>query len=67
MERETNEVAPIHFMASIADSTSAVKFSGAPDEGGRLTLEIPGTDVGVITRLLDARGKALRVTIEVDE
>ena len=55
---------PITFLASIADTSSSIKFGR--DEG-RLLLDVPGTDIAGLVKLLLIRDKLLRITIEVED
>ena len=57
---------PITFAATIRPIQSALSISGNED-GARLTLDIPETELPAIARLLLMRGKVLRVTVEVKE
>lgn len=54
---------PITFAATIRPIQSALSISGNED-GARLTLDIPETELPAIARLLLMRGKVLRVTVE---
>jgi len=56
---------PITFVAAIADSVSAIRIEGEKDSGGRVVLEVPGTDLGPLIRLATLRGRVLQVTIQV--
>lgn len=56
----------LQFHACIPEIGSAIKASGKADEAGRVTLELPGTDVAALAKLLLYRGKLLKVTVEVD-
>ena len=51
----------IVFNASVADTASSIKFGR--DEG-RLLLDVPGTDIDGLVKLLLIRDKLLQVTIE---
>lgn len=48
--------------AYIPPLQSAIRTGG---EGGRVTFEIPESDIGEFAKLLAMRGKKLRVTVEV--
>jgi len=56
---------PITFVAAVANTPSAIRVEGEPDAGGRLLLEIPGSDIAQLLRLTTLRGKVLRITAEV--
>lgn len=56
---------PLIFLASIAPLQSAITI--ASDGGARVKLDLPETELSNIKRLLDLRGKVLRVTIQVTE
>ena len=56
---------PIAFEASLPAIQTAIKIAG--DGGARVQLDIPETELPAIARLLLARGRVLRVTIEVQE
>jgi len=55
-------VEEISFIASLAPITTAVKFDGRA-EGGRLTLEVPDSDVVNLAKMLMLREKVFKVTI----
>lgn len=52
----------ITFTAYLAPISTAVKFDGRA-EGGRLTLEIPDSDVAALARMLTLREKVFKVMI----
>ena len=52
----------ITFIAYLAPITTAVKFDGRC-EGGRLTLEVPDSDIANLAKMLTLREKAFKVTI----
>ena len=54
---------PVAFLATIRPIQSALSVSGNND-GARLTLDIPETELPAIARLLLMRGIVLRVTVE---
>lgn len=54
---------PVTFEATIRPIQSALSVSGNND-GARLTLDIPETELPAIARLLLMRGQVLRVTVE---
>lgn len=56
---------PVTFQATIRPIQSALSVSGNND-GARLTLDIPETELPAIARLLLMRGQVLRVTVEVE-
>lgn len=55
----------IQFLATIRPIQSALSISGNED-GARLTLDIPESELPAIARLLLMRGKVLRVTVEIE-
>ena len=58
----------IQFYASFPPIGSAYNIDGREGEGARIKLDVPGTDVGAILQLItNARGRLLRVTVEVEE
>lgn len=55
----------ITFVASIPATASAIKIDGTEGEGGRVVLELPGTEFGALLLLANhCRGKALKVTVQ---
>ena len=54
---------PIEFLATIAPITTAIKFDGRA-EGGRLTLEIPESDIAALSLMLLLRERVFRVKVE---
>lgn len=56
---------PVTFLATIRPIQSALSISGN-NEGARLTLDIPETELPAIARLLLLRGVVLRVTVAID-
>ena len=48
--------------AFIPPLQSAIRTGG---DGGRVTLEVPETDMGEFVKLLAMRGKRLKLTVEV--
>lgn len=54
---------PLTFLATIRPIQSALSVSG-DNNGARLTLDIPETELPAIARLLLLRGMVLRVTVE---
>ncbi len=56
---------PIVFYASIAPLQTAVTF--AHDGGARIKLDIPETELESIKQLVDMRGKALIITVQLFE
>lgn len=56
---------PIIFTASIAPLQSAITI--ASDGGARVKIDIPECEMPAIVRLMSMRGKALRITVEVDD
>ena len=55
----------IEFVAVIPDLGSAITIDGEEGAGGRLKLDIPGTDIAPLLRLIAWRGRLLRITVEV--
>lgn len=55
----------VEFVAAIPDLASAITVDGEADAGGRLKLDVPGTDIAPLLRLIAWRGKLLRVTVEL--
>ena len=53
---------PITFTASLAPITTAIKFDGRA-EGGRLTLDIPDSDISELAKMLFLREECFTVTI----
>ena len=53
---------PLTFLACLAPITTAVKFDGRC-EGGRLTLEVPDSDIAELSKMLLFREQVFRVTI----
>lgn len=56
----------VTFLASIRPIQSALSISG-DNNGARLTLDIPETELPAIARLLLLRGQVLEVTVKVQE
>ena len=52
----------ISFIASLAPITTAVKFDGRA-EGGRLTLEVPDSEIAELVKVLTLREKSFKVKI----
>jgi len=58
----------IQFYASLPPIQSAYNIDGREGEGARIKFDVPGTDVEAIAEMIfRARGKLLRVTVEVEE
>lgn len=57
---------PVTFLATIRPIQSALSVSGNND-GARLVLDIPETELPAIARLLLLRGVVLKVTVEEDK
>ena len=53
----------IQFTGSIADTTTAIRASGRNEGGGRVTFDIPETDIVQLAALMAVRGCELRVTV----
>jgi hypothetical protein len=56
---------PVEFLATIRPIQSALSVSG-DNNGARLTLDIPETELPAIARLLLMRGQVLRVRVEAE-
>jgi len=57
----------IQFNASIANSTTAIKFDGS-DGNARLMLDVPATEIPEMIKIpAYFLGKNLKVTIELEE
>ena len=56
---------PVTFLATIPPIQTAIKVAG--DGGARVQLDIPESELPAIARLLLARGKVLRVTVEAEQ
>jgi hypothetical protein len=62
-ERDPAEM--ISFSAVIPTNlSSAIKIDGDDQAGGRLTLDIPGTDIAPLLMLTMLRGKLLKITVQ---
>jgi len=57
---------PIVFLASFPPIQSAIKIYGSND-GMRIQLDIPESEMGQAVQLLALRDKVLKVTIEVND
>ena len=57
----------IRFLASLPPIQSAFNIDGDAHGSARLKLDVPGTEIAQVVRLLALRGKLLRVTVEVEE
>lgn len=53
----------ITFLATIRESSSAITFSGRPEEAGRVHFEVPGTQIAPLAKMLLMKGRLLRVTV----
>lgn len=53
----------IQFLASLPPSAGAIAIDGGDREGGRLKLDVPGTELASLLRLTMLRGRTLLVTI----
>jgi hypothetical protein len=54
----------INFVASLPMIQSALSVGG---DGARLKLDIPETDIAEVIKMVMLKGKAFKVTIEVDD
>lgn len=54
---------PVEFLASFPPIQSAIKVG---QDGARIQLDIPETEMPSIVRLMLMRGKVLRITVEVN-
>lgn len=52
----------IEFSAALSSSGSWLKVS----EGGRITLDVPDSELSQVLRLVLLRGQVLRVTVETE-
>jgi hypothetical protein len=53
----------IEFIASLPDILSAINIAGQ-DGNSRIKLDIPASDIAAITKLIEMKGQAFKVTIE---
>ena len=53
----------IEFIASLPDILSAINIAGQ-DGNSRIKLDIPASDIEAVTRLIEMKGQAFKVTIE---
>ena len=58
---------PIRFMASLPDIQSAISIGGGEQDSSRVKLDIPGTEIASVVKLLLLRGQCFVVTVEVEE
>ena len=56
---------PLTVLASIAPLQSAITV--ASDGGMRIKIDVPESEMDIVTRLLALRGCTLRITIEPDD
>ena len=54
----------IEFVASLPPIQSALNIGGAEGDSSRIKLDIPGTEMAAVVRLLLLRGQSFKVTIE---
>ena len=54
----------IAFIASLPPIQSAINLGGAEGDSSRIKLDVPGTEVAAVVKLLLLRGKAFKVIIE---
>ena len=54
----------ITMWASLPDIQSAISIGGAEQDSSRIKLDVPGTEIASVVRLLTLRGQSFRVTIE---
>lgn len=54
----------IRFIASLPPIQSAINLGGAEGDSSRIKLDVPGTEVAAVVKLLLLRGKAFKVIIE---
>ena len=57
----------IQFLATLPPIQSAYNIGGEEGDGARIKIDVPGSDLPQILKLLTMRGKVFRVTVEVDE
>lgn len=56
---------PVEFRATIASGTSSIKIDGDAGNGGKVTLEVHGTeDLAQLLKLVLFRGRRLRIRVE---
>ena len=55
---------PIKFLATLPTIQSTFTINGQEHEGARLKLDVPGSEIASVVRLLTLRGQSFRVTIE---
>ena len=56
----------IQFIASLPPIQSAISIDGIGD-GARIKLDIPASELSAVIRLQACLGKALKITVELDE
>lgn len=54
----------IEFIASLPPIQSALNIGGAEGDVSRVKLDVPGTEIAQVVKLLLLRGKTFKVTIE---
>ena len=54
----------IELLATFPTLQSWTNISGDPEEGARIKLDFPASEMAGVARLILLRGKVLRVTIE---
>ena len=54
----------IMFLASLPPIQSALNIGGAKGDGSRLKLDVPGSEMAQVARMILMQGKLLKVTIE---
>lgn len=57
----------VQWLGAIADTTTALRASGALDGGGRVQIDVPENQMAAWVNLLTMRNKQLIITIEVVE
>ena len=59
-----NEFSRVEWIGAIADLSTALKFSGNIEGGGRVVFDVPENQLGQAIGLLALRGVTLRITVE---
>ena len=54
----------IEFVASLPPIQSALNIGGAENDASRVKIDVPGTEIAQVVKLLLLRGKVFKVTIE---
>jgi hypothetical protein len=54
----------IQMIASLPPIQSALNIGGDENDSSRIKLDVPGSEIAEVVKLLHYRGKAFKVTIE---